>query len=565
MLDSARQVARDFLQSVVVVDDRAMMGSEPATSQLPQDAFNDTQVLIPDAAEQRRSRSRGRKPALVPPTPLVQPLGVDEQALDAKVLVDGFAEHGIVCGVIRPTANDAAVERTVKAARRADIVVLDWELNGDGGETSTEVVQQLVREEAEPSIHGRLRLIAIYSGALDLRQIAQHLLTTLSRSKAHVRFRRRGDFAISAGLVRIVVFSKPTSRLTAPGNALKALRRRVITGADLPERLIDEFTTLTTGLVPHVALASLAALRRNTHRVLARLQADLDPAYLWHRATQARPADAEDHLVELVTSELHSILDDENVGSWANIDAIRQWIARDGRADYSSAFGEIASRTPADLEALLVKGAAGKASSNQDVRDKFKKMCVEKRAHASKIAGFAPSVVAAERANERLAALMSLRTRYENPAPTLELGTILSTGRGASKAYWMCVQPRCDSVRLEKESAFPLLPLRTSPADSKFDVLLPIGSSGYKRFRVAKKPSDIRVPHFQVSPPEGDSVIGVKRGKGFAFKAQNGRWYTWVAELKPNHAQRIVQQVANEFSRVGLSESEWLRLWSTKA
>jgi hypothetical protein len=34
----------------------------------------------------------------------------------------------------------------------------------------------------------------------------------------------------------------------------------------------------------------------------------------------------------------------------------------------------------------------------------------------------------------------------------------------------------------------------------------------------------------------------------------------WVAQLKPLHAQRIALHVGSEASRVGLTESEWLRL-----
>ncbi len=38
--------------------------------------------------------------------------------------------------------------------------------------------------------------------------------------------------------------------------------------------------------------------------------------------------------------------------------------------------------------------------------------------------------------------------------------------------------------------------------------------------------------------------------------------YKWVAQLKPKHAQQAVEQFARELSRVGLTESEWLRLKS---
>ncbi len=565
MTASARAIAKDFLQSVVVVDDQAAFGGEDGARIAVGAALDRASTdNWPEASEGETARSRPRRklPKLQAPQG-VEAAPVPEQALDAKVLVDGFADVGLVCAVIRPEPTESPVTRTLRAARRADIVILDWELNGDDGDSTLQIVHRLVNEGAEDEPPGRLRLIAVYSGALTLRQIATSLRRALAKEKGAARFREDGEFAITAGTVRIVVFAKSTTRLRLTE---EALRTRVIAGKDLPGRLVDEFAEMTMGLVPHVALASLAALRKNMHRVLGRLRADLDPAYLWHRATQSRPADAETHLVDLVAGELRSVLEDERVGDWANLDAIEQWIAHDERTDFAEAFGEKTPRSAEDLLALLIKGAAGKSDDNKDVRLKFPKMCVEgKGAHREAgIAGFAESADAAKRSNENLAALMSLRTRYEHPLPRLELGTILERGRGKSRTYWLCVQPRCDSVRLKGYSAFPLLPLRLVEDTQKFDVLLPNGRENYRRFRLSKKPADIEMPVFAVHPSDSDAVIAEPYGKRFEFKARTGRRYIWVADLKPEHAQRIAQQIANEFSRVGLTESEWLRLWATK-
>jgi hypothetical protein len=39
----------------------------------------------------------------------------------------------------------------------------------------------------------------------------------------------------------------------------------------------------------------------------------------------------------------------------------------------------------------------------------------------------------------------------------------------------------------------------------------------------------------------------------------------WVAQLKPLHAQRIALHVGSEASKVGVTESEWLRLVHQKS
>ena len=40
---------------------------------------------------------------------------------------------------------------------------------------------------------------------------------------------------------------------------------------------------------------------------------------------------------------------------------------------------------------------------------------------------------------------------------------------------------------------------------------------------------------------------------------------TWIAQLKPAHAQRIAEALGRELTRVGLDESEWLRRHGLRA
>lgn len=564
MVTTARDVAKDFLQSVVVVDDRAVLGGEDAAAFSSAGVASGLRSASEDASSEgvgtSGGRSRRRIVKLRPPVPSVAGL-VPEQALDAKVLVNGFAERGLVCAVIRPGPSESPVDLTVSAAERADIVILDWELNGDNGASTLAIVRRLVNE-SEPQ--RRLRLIAVYSGALTLRQIAERLRAALAEKRgAAARFKRDGRFAIEAGFVRVTVFGKPTTRLR---HADAALRDRIVAGAELPDRLVDEFARMTKGLVPHVALASLTALRKNMHRVLGQLRGELDAAYLWHRATQTCPTDAELHLVDLIAGELRSILDDERVGDKANLDAIAHWID-EGQTDFTAAFGATRALSAKDVLALLSKGSAGRGDTNKDIREKFPKMGVErgKGPHREEgISGFAKNARAAKRSNEHFAALMSLRTRYEHPVPRLALGTILVRGRGSSRTHWLCIQPLCDSVRLTEDTAFPLLPLKAVKDGEKFDLLLPGKKGVYRRFRLSRKPAVIEMPVFSVQPSAGDAVIAERHGKSFVFRARKRRLYFWVAELRPEYAQRIAQQIANEFSRVGFTESEWLRLWATK-
>ena len=45
------------------------------------------------------------------------------------------------------------------------------------------------------------------------------------------------------------------------------------------------------------------------------------------------------------------------------------------------------------------------------------------------------------------------------------------------------------------------------------------------------------------------------------FKSIHKEVFEWVVDLKELHAQRIVNNYCAQLSRVGLNESEWLRLY----
>ena len=47
----------------------------------------------------------------------------------------------------------------------------------------------------------------------------------------------------------------------------------------------------------------------------------------------------------------------------------------------------------------------------------------------------------------------------------------------------------------------------------------------------------------------------------FVFTSSHNDRYKWIVDIKSLHAQRIVNNYCAQLSRVGLNESEWLRLY----
>jgi hypothetical protein len=69
---------------------------------------------------------------------------------------------------------------------------------------------------------------------------------------------------------------------------------------------------------------------------------------------------------------------------------------------------------------------------------------------------------------------------------------------------------------------------------------------------------------YKVSHPSEFNDPFECRGKYIDFEESlpNGKTkeYEWIAELKPLHVQHMSEHVGREFSHVGMTESEWLRL-----
>ena len=83
-------------------------------------------------------------------------------------------------------------------------------------------------------------------------------------------------------------------------------------------------------------------------------------------------------------------------------------------------------------------------------------------------------------------------------------------------------------------------------------------SGNLVQLRYKPKVSNVSVSNFKGN---GDVVYANKDEESrFVFKDEDGKEYEWIAELKTEHAQRAAEEFGREVSRVGLTESEWLRM-----
>ncbi len=532
-------VAHSFLQTVVVVDDRAL---NPVVAELPDDESQ------PSAAH------RGVVGGLRMPDDEVG----DQHDLDAKRISQAFARHGLVCGLLSPSSSESLTDELLKAARRADLVVLDWVLDRDEGRAAMELLTRLLQNDSVPGAE-RLRAIAIYTGQRDLRAIADKLKALLdSHFPGHVLELHDDGLAMTKGPVRLAVLAKENVN-----DLDKSITSRRIPLDDLPLRLEREFAALTEGLVTSVALGSLAALRDDTHRILKLLGPVLDPGFLGHRTSLPEAGDAESHALELVSSELRSVLEDHEVGKNVAPPVLDEWLERfrPEEAEFGHLIDSSKLLTRAQVSRALEIGLGYDASLAEiaAMKEGISKTYLQTKVKVAATKLFSQSEEEAGEADVEFANRVILRTIYSTPARFLQLGTIV---RRSSKEYLLCVQPLCDCVRLKHAvKAFPFVQLRVT-SGSSYDMRIPNGPGSNVYLKLSSSPADVVTARFKPRVKE-TTVIARQSGSGsdvFNFVDTKANRYRWVAQLKPEFAQKAVGDLAAAFARVAVNEAELRRL-----
>ena len=547
----ARSVVESFLQNVVIIDDLPYIphGDKPTLQNLQTPSYTEV------APEEDGPIDKTRR----------------DVYLNAEAVIRGFADLGSVCAVLKTEADQTSLERAVRAAVRADIVVLDWKIEGIAGESALRVVKSILEDDENSH---RLRLIAIYTGEPDLSSIATHIQEVLSEFHVEHELIRDDSFRISRGPTRVIVLAKKGTLAKDNGSdgPYPALSDIEVSESKLADKLTDEFVAMTSGLLRSVALAGITTVRNRVHRVLARFDESLDPAYLGHRLLLPHPPDAEDHVVAALGSEMLAVLEEDRPGVHAGIEAIEEWLLQRDEDNLSEPFAfDEQTDTVTGWRNLLMRGIdASKdrlptgSKSHPTGKSKIMKQLISSGTEA-----FTPDSDTAMLANRRFSALLSLRTRYPGQSPRLTIGTILSVGKYGARRFLLCLQPKCDSIRLDSPSGFPLMPLEIVEIDDgsrPFSIVVEVAIGQWTHLSIKPKPSELTVRSFEPGPNPPGEIEAIEGDRGeFHFKDTRGWKYRWIAQLKDEHALRVAGDVAAALARPGPNDAEWLRRASERS
>lgn len=548
--------AEQYLQTVVLIDDNIYQSK---SGQVASRLEKPPAVSRKPAVKSKTNKSEGT----------IEKKEVSEKPDEVSFhdVQNSFAKQRIICSLYQPqkTASFSEQSEVYKLCSTADVVIVDWDLHGDSGVNATTLVGNLV-EKSQVEIPYQLRLVLIYTLEVNLRSVADNIFNDLVA--------RIGDDYVDAdtqtqGLVittenaRVVILGKRTN------TSLTQFKDFWVPEKDLASRTIMEFSLLASGLLQGIVLRGMATLRINNRRILTRYK-DLDGAFLTHRALLL-PDEAFGQITPMLTDELCAVLEDTlgeyPLGKASSCKRIlNDWCSKHWKNNKAATLNigdganglefvkDVFGSGPS-LNKSKYQGRGSKVEGLIKERENEKPLWKEDKFEI--LAEYLLGDCEIDHCHEKLGSLMSQRIKYDKSQKELHLGVIVKELSG-SKRFLLCLQPVCDSVRMNGNVRIFVFCELEASVNGKFTHCV-IDDSG-KVIRLKFKPN---VPSLFVFnfKSDGNTVCATKDNKGrFIFRDESKKRYEWIAELKTEHAQRAAEQFGRELSRVGLIESEWLRL-----
>lgn len=573
-----REAARDFLQTVIIIDDGLTVGEESNSSTSKKASRRASSLLGNKSVNSGASGAQA--------TPVESHAISMAHPLNALELTSAFFDKELVAGLYKPTIESiqqGIIEHSVAMAKKCDAVIIDWSLeepgetgsSKDGTNTeprhlATEIIIKLVSDDYRHG--GRLRTIIVYTAEKDLTGIRGQLRTNLAAAgisdfltKKKIEFREDGAFNIVSPNLRIAFYSKPN------GATVDETRKKQV--SDLPSVVIEEFTSHVTGLLPSFALRSTAAVRRNTHNLLTRFSEDLDTSYLAHRAMLPDAEDAEPYMLENLVSVIRNTISLEQIDrKYLGVDSISHWADHannKGATFRGHCAGREISCTPEELKKAFEDGHAQICSLISSKTGKqINKVGDTLLLEMAKIIAANPVDQL-----ERFSVLSSFKRSHadigwaspEN-SPYLTQGTIIAKVLANNEFdYLLCVTPKCDCIRIKENSApasrtLSFVNMQKKEGTGRFDLIVNFNG---EHIQLATHSKFHRLVHIDfVSNRKSFRVEGIYKEptRRFYFNDIHDCEYLWIGDLKDLHVQNRVSSLVGDLNRIGFDEFEWLRI-----
>ena len=484
-----------------------------------------------------------------------------ENEFDAGQISSAFAKNGKLCTIFAPSS-ECDLCQCSSLFSKADAIVLDWYLDLTSSKESVDdekdaeedeprgfYTKYLIEEIVADAKNEKLKIIVVYTGETDLRGITQEIHSCIAQ---YGNF-KQGDCCVYSSNVVIVVRAKYNGE--EQFKHLEDLKDKVIKYENLPDFITDEFSIHVNGLLSVFALLSISIIRENTSRILNVYSPELDIAYLGHKMVLPNSEDAKELLIKLFGESITDLISSSCIDTqdWQSL-----WI-KDRYTHPQTIKVADNKNIQVDQECITKLFSTHFNDFEKSIKTIFGNLSNN---DAKLIRKNAALLLDESADNVKAANLLFARlTHHKNvflpqrENPYLTLGTILYSS--TTDKYYLCIQQRCDSLRIDGIRRFLFLPLVESGGETHVVV------TNEKQLQIAKYSYEIKTIKFEADKDKRyvcSKRIKNNMGKDtFVFTSIHKEEFEWVLELKDLHAQRILNSYSANLSRVGLDESEWLR------
>ena len=530
----SKQIIEDYLGTVAYVDD-LIFSNNKETKALN---LGEADIKVVSAANTASEKVENRKES--------QPLKQLIPNINPLAFTNAFLKKGIHCALLELSEDKSNIDFIKKTLKKSDVIILDWQMHNDLGQSACELIKHLLQDEKDSYLS--LKLLIIYTDQPVYNSLIEENLVPIFK-ELNISFNLDSDTVLKSGHSKIIVLQKPVLNVNEVGK---------VSIEDLPERIIEELSNMTEGLVSSIAIESISSVRKNIHRLLAVYSNQLDPAYLSHKALLSNTEDSKEQIMELLGSEIKSI-----IKSTVNFDEkkILPLYFDQYYKNFSTDFilpdkDKLTIKLPEKLdgEMLLKITEVGIEKYFTKSDDPIEQVILFSRnCHKNLTSFFTNCQDKAKEANKKYAIITTLKSLTDIGEKQLTLGTIVIEDKKTQPKYWLCVQPKCDSIRIETQKRdFIFLRLFNGKED-KFDIILADGE---------KLKIDYRVYFSSLisfKSNENAKVTSYKEGDLFKFEKGDNQKMIWKGELKNDFAQYVSQKFSSQLSRVAVEHFEWLR------
>lgn len=587
------QAVRKYIRTVLLVDDQLF---KPELDNAPKLARNPSSGVIglPNTATESISKPDDKQ---MPDENSEEKSRhfMDEDSFPstdssfAQAVIDGFSRLGIVCGLYQPKTTEFSrgviPQNLTNLCDHSDVFILDWKLkDGQADSPVPELLEELFKRDESLGAPRTIRFCAIYTDQFLSRVFAELCMTIKKRFPTKMVEEDRSIYRIRLDGLSIRLYRKINTP-EIDGNPI-----RFFSASDLAEAIVRDFASEYEGIMSATALQGIAEVRNNTKRILDKFPKGMDPALVLHAGLTIKGKGIVSDITSLLGDEISSVLSDIDIPPDDIYSFCAEYVEscpdkvfdKTTEQQLDSAFcGHTTSASVKEYIEHIFNQQTLMPTSEGRLMDPVFKKCTNSNGDFSpntNLLGLLKTFVERQTASMSdydfgtLSALFCQRTIYSKKK-VLRFGTIVrksASGANQAEEYYLCLMPTCDSIRLQDSltndsggmdsvlHSFPFwkLELVSKNGEHRTNGLFVRSRGKYHPLCAKGKIRD----HFHLVRFHSQNGVVAFDESDKIFSVDGSESFEWIAELKSAHIQRIAERVSREFSRVGLCESEWLRL-----